>query len=381
MNVGVLLPKSTTIPLIAHDFMGGLESFADFHQIKDQINFKKENIGFGVEPKTNIQAAERLLLDEKADVLVVYLDHPNVESLYTLIAHVNKPMIIVNHGAKYPLKSKPPKGVVFHTLGEVWHSWNTGMEAARVGEPTGMCTSFYDGGYHMFHASSESFSVNTRKEPVFNFVSRHGAPASEYQGIISFLNDRPDVRHLLGTFSGDQAHFFLSALRDVANPSSLTVYGSPMLFDESLPELFGDLSIPFSLKGYTGWLPGLDNPENKIFVAEFHKYTNRKATHAGALGWDTGLLLKDLLNMGTGVKGSDYVQGWEGKTLSGAKGMLTYDPQTSYILGASYPVYADAQFNLRLDGPMDNGQQTWKEMLNNRPDVQHTGWVNTYLCS
>jgi branched-chain amino acid transport system substrate-binding protein len=381
MNVGVLLPKSTTIPLIAHDFMGGLESFADFHQIKDQLQFFKENIGFGIESKTNIQAAERLLLDEKVDVLIAFLDHPNVDALYTLIAHVNKPMIVVNHGAKYPLKSKPPKGVVFHTLGEAWHSWNTGLEAARVGEATGMCTSFYDGGYHMFHASSESFSVTSAKEPAFNYISRHNAPASDYLEIAKVLSSRPDVRNLLGTYSGDQAHFFLSALRQVADPATLTVYGSPMLFDESLPELFGELTIPYKLKGHTGWLPGLDNPENKRFVAEFDKYTTRRATHSGALGWDTGLLLHDLLRMGAGVKGSDYVLGLVGRTLSGAKGDLILDPQTAYILGPSYPVYADAGFNLHQDGSLENGLDTWKEMLNNRPEIQHTGWVNTYLCS
>lgn len=381
MNVGVLLPKSTTIPLIAHDFMGGLESFAEVHQINDQLNFKKENIGFGIESKTVLHAAERLLLDEKADVLVAFMDHPNVDVLYTLIAHVNKPMVVVNHGAKYPLKSKAPKGVVFHTLGEVWHSWNTGLEVARAGEATGMCTSFYDGGYHMFHASSESYTMGSSLVPAFNFISRHNAPASDYRDVSKILSDRPDIRRLMGTFSGDQAHFFLSALQDAPDPSTLTVYGSPMLFDESLPELFGNLTIPFKLKGHTGWLPGLDNPENKKFVSEFTKYTNRRASHSGVLGWDTGLLLNELLRMGTGVKGSDYVAGLEGRTLSGAKGNLILDPQTAYFLSPSYSVYADSGFNLHLDGPVDNGLDTWKEMLNNRPEIQHTGWVNTYLCS
>ncbi len=57
MKVGVLLPKSTTIPLIAHDFMGGLESYVDVHKIKDQFQFTSESIGFGTVSKTNIQAA------------------------------------------------------------------------------------------------------------------------------------------------------------------------------------------------------------------------------------------------------------------------------------------------------------------------------------
>lgn len=361
--------------------MDGLEAYVESHGLKGQVQFAKENIGFGVDSKSNLQAAERLLLDEKADVLIAFLDHPNVALLYSLAAHLNKPVIVVNHGAKYPLATKPPGCVIFHTLNEVWHSWHTGVDAAASPAPTGLCTSFYDGGYQIFHAASEALMIKGRQEPACSFVSRHNAQAAEYAPLVTFLNDRPDIRSLVSAFSGDQAHLFLSALGGLADPASLTVYGSPMLFDESLPELFGDLRVPFTLKGHTAWLPGLNNAENNMFVNAVRQRTGRRASHAGVLGWDTGLLLGDIASMGTAINGTDYVRSWSGKKLKGAKGTLFLDAETAYIVGDSYAVRADAGFNLTLDGPIEGGTRTWKEMLEHRPDNAATGWVNTYLCS
>jgi hypothetical protein len=180
--------------------------------------------------------------------------------------------------------------------------------------------------------------------------------------MVDRLAATPGLHSLLATFSGDQAHYFLRALSQVPHASSLRVFASPMLLDESLPRLFGELSIPFALEGHVAWTPDLPSPENRAFVERC-----RRPTHAAVLGWDTGLLLTS----------GDI----RGRVLGGAKGPLHLDPGTHYVLSPSYHVRADAGFRLEASGPLAAVDYHWAEMLRHRPASLNTGWINTYLCS
>jgi branched-chain amino acid transport system substrate-binding protein len=380
MIAGVLLPKSTTVPLISHDFMGGLRSFLQTHGLSDDISLINENIGFGVDSKVTMTAAERCILDEGADLLVVFADYPRVADLFPLARHVDKPFIVVGHGAKYPGLSAPPPNVLFHTLAEVLHSWLAGKQAAALGDQTAMVTSFYDGGYSLGHASSEAYRQHDAGEMAYVFVSPHMAGAAQYEPMERFLTDHPEVRTLLATFSGDQAHHFLDRLGKVPHADKLVVWGSPMVVDPSLVQLFGDLHIPFTLKGQVPWMSELDRQENHTFTKAFMTDAKRAPSHAALLGWDTGLLLADVLREGA-EGGAAYVRTWKGKTLPGARGPLTLDPQTQYILSPSYTVRADASFGFSQGGPTEGWEEIWPVMMRARPVPENTGWINTYLCS
>ena len=85
MKVGVLLPRSTTHPIIAYSFLDGLHAFTDLNQLSEDIICVTANIGFGTDPLVIEQKAEELFMQHRVDLLVVFADFPIIEGLFSLV--------------------------------------------------------------------------------------------------------------------------------------------------------------------------------------------------------------------------------------------------------------------------------------------------------
>lgn len=383
MKIGVLLPNSTTYPLISHNFMTGLKGSLAELATALSPEVMTASIGFGTDGTLMLKEAEILLLDKKADLLIVFADHPVVECLFPLINALKKLLIVVNSGAKYPpVKNQP--FVIYHTLNYALHCRLIGKQAAKVSSKAVMATSYYDGGYSLCHAISKGYT-DQGSAIAFNFVSKFKAEEFDIEPLTSFLTSNHDVRHIMAVYS-DLSQVFYEKLAIEFPSIPLNVFVNPAMLEElHLPE-YGLTNKEMSVSSYVPWIAQLTTGGNIAYCNSFKSKTGRIPDAFGALGWDTGRLLikyleafldnplfntKQLLNELLDAK------------IEGAKGAIYIDSNTHQVFSPAYQVKLGAGNNLIVQDtvPLVEVLREWTEIYDDPPQGLVSGWINTYMCS
>lgn len=380
MKVGLLLPKSTVYPLLHHDFLSGLKTCLNHYELSQATDLVSDNIGFGTSKELLQEKAENLLLVEQVQVLVVFADHPNVDALFPLIKSLNKLLIIVNNGAKYAGTWTPEPSVIYLTLNELFASWSTSLLAVEEGVKSAiLATSFYDGGYGHCHALTQPI-MNNNGGIVFNFVTKHLAKDFDLSPLQQFLIENPAERAVVATYSGDLTSKIYNGLNQFTD---LKAYVSPMMLDETAPYQFENMNVPFEAKGYTTWVSTLDNKENQVFIEKYKNANGRAANLFATLGWDLGLLLKEIAATEDTHQfiGRKLVDGLVGKQLSSVRGSQQFNTITHHFLSPLYLVSAENDFQLTLENTITDVESSFNDFITETEQLAPLGWFNTYLCS
>jgi len=382
MTAGLLLPSSSTHPLIAHNFAEGIKSYLRLRQHSSPLTLVSGAIGFGTDRVVIEKEANRLILEHQADVLVIFADYPVVSCLFPLIKALNKLLIVVNHAAKYPPSWEAQPNVIHHHLGNVLNCWLTGRQAAKETAAAAVVSSYYDGGYAISHALSQSF-MDKEGKIVFNFVGHQYKDQFNTQPLVNFLAQQPQADALLAILSGELVPEFYDQLKAQLSNRKLRLYASPVLLEESLvgEQQMGNITV----SGYTGWLQDLPHPENRIFCEAFRGDTFREPDSVAVLGWDTGLILKtiDEISAGGRINGSTITQHPALRHLQGAKEEMHLHAHTQHYISPLYYLSDSASGKTTVDHTLalEDVAGAFDEMI--KQDIQgvFSEWLNTYLCS
>ncbi|NML39934.1 ABC transporter substrate-binding protein [Chitinophaga sp. G-6-1-13] len=379
MKIGTLLPGSTFHLLLQHDFQAAMAAYFQYRQTNTALI--SSNIKYGTDANVVHQEAEKMLLEEKVDILVLYADQATLKQTADLARALNKLIILVHGGAKYMHSWEPHPAVLSHTLNSTIHCRLTGMHAATQAAQAAFCTSFYDGGYSHCHAISDAYT-NNGGELTYNYVSPLKTDASDTAPLQAFLNDNPATRALLSLFNSDPAYHFLQQLQR-SGINDLQLYGSPMLLDETLPMMHGPLELPFRLRGYVPWVSVLDSPANECFKTQFRQHSGREAGLAALHGWDTGIILEQILKTADQhrFRAAEILEMMKEVQLESPRGALHMDAATHHMLGPSWLVQMNSAFQPEILGGVDNTTHTWQEIVNTKLEGPSSGWINTYLCA
>ncbi len=376
MKLGILLPKSSTHPLISYDFLAGLKLSIENSGL-DGYETVTGNIGFGIDEDLIYQETERLCMEEGVDLLIVYADRPKIDEIFPLLKALNKLLIVVNSGAKYPESWLPQENVLYLTLNELLNCRSTAKLAARDGILKGvMATSFYDGGYSLCHAQVEGFTEENGQVE-FNFISKLNADL-DTSSMLDFLKSKADQYALLSVFSGDLVCEFLEQLGN-SDLDNFSVYASPTFLLDSLTKkepLFPEV------KGYVSWFPNLDLAVNKNFLKTFKESTKREASQFAALAWDVGLICKLLSDSQEShqFNAREIISFLKTQKIAGTRGELHLDDSTHHFLAPSYLVARNNEGLVVLEDTVAESS-IWNEMVDATEELPLTGWFNTYLCS
>jgi branched-chain amino acid transport system substrate-binding protein len=172
IKIGVLLPRSSFHTSINIDIFEGLkEGFKYFK--KDHFKVVSENIGFGTDKQICYRAAEKLLLEEDAEVVLAYIGHRTAELLKPLFLSVNKLLIVLDAGANMPNEYPTCPNIIFLSLHNALGARLTAKLATEKKLVKGaMITGYYDGGYLQTFSISESFT-DFEGKIVFNHATGH----------------------------------------------------------------------------------------------------------------------------------------------------------------------------------------------------------------
>jgi branched-chain amino acid transport system substrate-binding protein len=300
--------------------------------------------------------------------------------LSPLFAAAGKLLIITNAGANYPLVSVAGSPVLFHSLHDSLCAFLTGKLCGAAGDKNAiMATSFYDGGYQHAHAISNGFTLGGG-EIKFNFVSHFKKEMFSAESLAMFIKNNPGVKKLLAVFCGDMARCFYEKLAPLQQEFNLQLYGSPMMFD-CTPGDFAETK-PFvkQIKGYTGWVPEIDNAANREFKTFYQKENKKEANLFSFQGWEQALLLKEYFQQ---IESAGNITAamalLKSKPFTSPRGMISINDK-QWLLGPVHLVHAVNNLEITVEDTITDISTAWEEMMAQIPDSEFSNWRNTYLC-
>ncbi len=382
MKTGVLYPRSNAHPGMMMDFVDGIKSALHYHQLDHHVQLITESIGFGGNEKEVYEKAEKLLVLEGVDILVAYVDLRVLEILKPLMYSSGKLVLVVNPGTNYPTNWVPQRNIVNLTLQHSFLCWLTGKLASQMNKTNAAtATTFYDCGYLHIAAMVNCF-VKTGGKITYNYVNNQRYDdAFDIKPLTDYLSADKETNSLLCVFDSLPAALFYSQLNSYNRADSLHLFVSPMMLEQKALEKMAD-RYKFSIDGYLPWHSSLENKSNHVFLDSYRQQTKRDGTVFSLLGWETGLILKEVSLHGD----ENYLNGAEiaGRLANGKinspRGEMKLDAETNYFIT---PVckYSIKQ-NSEIPGVewMEIPQKEWTGFVDDPIEGVSSGWTNTYLC-
>ncbi len=378
MVIGILLPLSTTYPLIGRQFTDGLTSCLEENNIHHSIIIKKESIGFGGDEKDVFAKAEKLLISDDVDVLIAYVDEKVVSILSPLVQATGKLMIVVNPGANYPINWIPQTSVARISLQHAFCCWLSGGLAAKSDNGQAvMSSTFYDCGYMHTAGMVQNFT-DSGGEIVFNYINKQAYDeAFDINELDTFLQANHSCQNLLCTFDEKAALLFYKRLSAIQTVQPLHVFASPMMLQPSALERNED-GFPFSIKGFIPWYADIQNEANQTFT----KSCKIPPTIFSLLGWEAALVINEIMksNSRNFADGEAVVVHLKNSPFQSPRGEMMMDEETQiYIAPVSKVSVGKGSPVINMMEQSELKEQ-WNTFTKMPTDGAEAGWTNTYLC-
>ncbi len=382
MKVGILYPRSAAHPGMMQDFMNGLKILLEQQQLNEGIRLVAESIGYGGNEKEVYEKAEKLLLLEEADLLVAFVDLRVLEILKPLLFASGKLLLVVNPGANYPQNWVPQPNILNLTLHHGFLCWLSGKLAAQFNQHAAVtATSFYDCGYLHTAAMVKGF-VAPGGKIMFNYVNNQRYDESfEISALTGYLSDDKDTNTLLCVLDSVPASLFYSRLNTFTNAGNLHLFVSPMMLEQQALEKTGN-GFAFTTDGYVPWLPAIKDCGNKEFTDYYSEQKNSTATVFSLLGWETGLILKEIFlnNEGHYTAGEAIAGQLAMVKIKSPRGEMKLDPETNYFITPVYKCSLPQNAPELIFECIGNPEKEWAAFVGQSTEGVSSGWTNTYLC-
>jgi branched-chain amino acid transport system substrate-binding protein len=381
-TIGILLPSSTLYPSIGFEFLDGLKACLDLHQFTD-CKFAVYSIGYGLNDDEIKLRAEKLFLEDQADMVVVFGEHRVVPVLDALAASAGKLVIVTNGGANYPVKEYQPRNVIQHSLNSNVYAHLTGRLCGSTigGENSSVisCTSYYDGGYRHSHAIETGLEAVGR-EVAYRFVGHFKKENFTLAPLEDYLKSQPGPHRLVCTYSGDVARFFFEQIVSLQKTYALELYGSMMMFDKTPGDYSADQALSQNLRGYTGWFPELDIESNRRFVTLYKESKAKDPNLFSMQGWEVAVLLMNAWRKLEAKKNvPDVLKEMQAEPIASPRGMVRLQPDHT-VTAPAYLVSTAEDGSLVVQDTIEETGEAHRQMLGLIPDSPSSSWLNTYLC-
>jgi branched-chain amino acid transport system substrate-binding protein len=383
LRTGILLPRSTLFPSLGLELLNGLKENLKTQNVFDHIKLVTDNIGFGIDEQDIYSKAEKMLLQEDADLVILCADTRIAEMLQPLFAASNKILLVVNFGANFPDSWQPAPTTITHSLNFCMHASLTGKLAAlETNKQAVNVISYYDGGYRQCFCMLNSHQVNGGI-PRYNHITNINLNEFSIEPVAAFLKQSPDVNSLLCLFSGDQAERFYREASPLQKEFDLNLYVSPMMLDESLKNYLGNKFNIGKVRGFIPWHSSLNNESNSLFKKSYTSSTGHPVNYFSLLGWETGMLLNEILRLNnTGnTNATSVVNALSEISFDSPRGWMKIDAATQYSYGPSYLAACKSNMEISVGNETEKIDEEWTAFTKAKlPPGESSSWRNTYLC-
>ncbi len=371
LKIGFLLPRSTDYPRMGFDMLDGLKCRLKAAGHGD-VQFLTENIGYGEDQKLSYAKAEKFLMEDAVDMLIVYSSQMNAEALYPLANVAGQPIIFLDAGMQFP-NEKVPELCYHISLQGLNACKQAGKMAGKGGRKVLMASSFYEGGY-----AGPFCSVKGLEESggavCANFVSVHKISEFNIDIYLGHL-ENAGAESVMAHFSIYLCDLFMKALKAAGGKAvGLPFYCGPFMGEEQMleqaPYPGGEFHVVMP------WARGVENAAQTSFLEMIKKEKNKEANIFHLLGWEAGIVAARVASEGAGS-----LKGWRYES---PRGNVTFHPETNQTYAPLYKamIVANGPGNCKIEvkGTIAINADEHIKVQIERPEGVVSGWKNNYLC-
>lgn len=372
------MPRSTLYPMLGMDMINGLKLSIQQQSVSGDIELIIDNIGFGINEPEIYAKAEKMLLQENADVVIAFADTIIAELLQPLFTATNKILLIVNFGANFPRSWNPEPTCITLSLNFCLQARLTGkLAASKENKKAANVLSYFDGGYNQCYSLINSFQVNGGIT-MFNHVTHFRLDQFSLKPLDDFLEQHADVSTLLCLFAGEQAGRFYTDIEALQQKRSLDLFVSPMMLDETI---FSTANYKTQqVQGFVPWHSTLTNQANQDFKTIIKSKANKQANYFLLLGWEAGMLLSEIFRRSNDHSGSaEIIQAVKKLKYNSPRGWLKIDEATHHCYAPCWHAKASGN-DITIIEEVNDIEKEWQEFTQEPLLTEYSMWRNTYLC-
>ncbi|MEM7070463.1 MAG: ABC transporter substrate-binding protein, partial [Pseudomonadota bacterium] len=290
-----------------------------------------------VKPPIGLSRARKLILENEVDVIVGLVSSGVLGAVRDFIHQSKTPLIVANAGnvdatgkrcSQYIVRVSFSNAQITRPMGS-WMVQN-GIKTAYTLAPD------YAAGHQMINAFAESFKASGGK-----IVGQDYTPFRKTKDFGPYLTkaQASNADAVFVFYSGSEAVAFVKQYGSLGLKDTLPLFGSGFLTSPLYVNAQGDGAIGSTTSLH--YVPTLETPENKRFVADFVENYNRLPSEFAIQGYDAGRVLAETIKSGAHDRQS-ITEALSKVEYTGARGPLKIDPATNNVIQNIY-VYQTIQ--------------------------------------
>ena len=331
VKVGLLLPFSGVYAAlgeeIAAGFALGLETFGD----ETPARFEVIREDTEVKPPVALGKARKLILQDKADVLVGVVSSGVLGAVRDMVHGAGVPLIVANAGNDEAtgVACSPFITRMSFSNGQVNRPMGTWMVEQGVRKVFTLAPD-YAAGRQMIDAFAATFTAAGGE-----IVGQEFTPFQKTQDFGPYLAQAKasgaDAVYVF--YAGGEAIAFVKQYDSFGLKADLPLYGSGFLTSQLYVDAQG--AAAEGVITALHYVPTIDNPANASFVEAFRAKTGRLPSEFAVQGYDSARALVEAAKAGATDRGS-FAAALRQVSFEGPRGALSIDPATNNVV---QPIY------------------------------------------
>lgn len=328
-KVGLLLPKTGVFAALGKEIDDGFVfALEEAGQAKNFTLFREDDES---KPPVGVAKARKLTLENNVDVLVGIVSSGVLGAVRDFVHEAKVPLIVANAGndevtgancTPYIVRVSFSNAQINRPMG----SWmvQQGFKKAYTLAPD------YAAGHQTIEAFAAAF-----KAAGGEIVGSAYTPFGQTKDFSPYLTNaaaaNPDAIYVF--YAGSEAIGFVKQYQSFGLAPKIPLVGSGFLNSPLYVAAEGDAAI--GIKAGLHYVPTLDTPENKAFVAAFKAKFNRVPSEFAVQGYDSARVLLEAIK-GGGKDRASLTAALAKVKYTGPRGPLEIDPATNNIVQNIY---------------------------------------------
>lgn len=374
IRLGVLVPDATRYPILADNFIGGLQLHLKSNQDYERHEIEVVTEKYKADNSDLIKKVNKLSDVDQVDIMTGIISPTKMDRLVPILEA--REVLFIENTIGEKVQRSPSSACIVRNSFHLWNaSFITGQWAARIlGKRGVMTTSFYDNGFNS-HIAFEAGFINAGGQLLHRIVTDMPNQDGHLTLGTVLKEDQPDF--VFAQYSGNEAISFVHQYRNYN--TRVPLIGSGLLCTDS--NLNGQIKHANGIQSHATWTRTLKTKENNAFVNAFEQQYQRYTDVYALLGFETGILLRTALsNTGQYPTTQDLMHQLSDLTIKSPRGSLhVHNQETScgvYLKQVQPKDNYFLEYTSEQVGLQDINQQAVSEML----EGIQSGWSNAYMC-
>jgi branched-chain amino acid transport system substrate-binding protein len=329
VKVGLLLPYAGVYAALGNEIDAGFMLALEESGMADKFSIAREDTEG--KPPVGLAKARKLVLEDEVDVIVGIVSSGVLGAVRDFVDSSKVPLIVANAGNNDATGERCSKYVV-----------RVSFSNAQVNRPMGQW--MYDQGIRKVYTLAPDYAAGHQMIDAFteSFIAAGGeitgtdyTPFQKTQDFGPYLSKAqaatPDAIFVF--YAGGEAISFVKQYASLGVKASTPLYGSGFLTSS----LYVNAQGPAAEGVITSlhYVPTLDTPENKAFVAAFMAKSGKIPSEFAVQGYDAGRILVEAVKAGATDRESIATTLPTIKYV-GPRGQLEIDPATNNVVQNIY---------------------------------------------